>query len=295
MKRLTSLFLFAGLLLAGCHHPDEVVLPPDTTSDPQMNITAITLADTASAAGQFDSSGVLPSDLASFGAFLTLNRVVDDFAVAGVRVTRTREFAKAVFTDRSQPVQFGQVTWGYQGIRLASIMIDSLSLREIPHTVPIPTVGNVAAGYEYTLGLGGKYVPGKEYRWSIRQGMGPTDTISIQTPPALIVTSPIGGQTISRTVPLELKWNGSGKITIVISEYYPLAKKARPLFVIVPEVNTGRLVLRPKVLAVLPARQQTFVISFLLYNRNEGGAVSGYPNKVLVLATSVYDTIVDIQ
>jgi hypothetical protein len=256
---------------------------------------AISPADTATATGQFDSSGVLPSDQAHFAAYLSLNRVVDDFAVAGVRLTRTREFAKGVVTDRSQPVKVGPMVFGFQGMRMMGMAIDSFPLLEIPHTVPVPTLGNVAAGYEYSLNMAGKYQPNRVYSWSVRMGMGQPNTLSIRTPPALSVQSPIGGQKISRGVPLDIRWTGSGKILMVVSEYFPLARKARPLLVIEPVDNVGHLVVRPRVLALLPARQQFFVLTFILYDRDEGGKLTGYPDGVLVQASSVYNTYVEVQ
>ncbi len=295
MKRLMQLLVVSSFVAAGCHHPDEVVLPPDPGADPQMTVTAISPADTASGAGQLDSSAVLPSDQSRFGGYLSLNRVVDDFAIAGVRLTRTREFAKAVVTDRSQPVKLGPIVFGFQGMRMTGISVDGYPLAEIPHTVAVPTVGNVAAGYEYAVNMAGKFQPDRVYHWIVRAGMGMPDTLDIRTPPALSVQSPVGGQRISRTQPLDIRWTGSGKILIVVSEYFPLVRKARPLLIVQPVDNLGHLIVRPRVMALLPAQHQMYVLTFVLYNREEGAKLGGYQEGVLVQASSVYNTYVELQ
>lgn len=294
MKRVLPI-VFVVTLMAGCQHPDEVHLTPgpdDAAS--QVEITRIAPADTGSASGVFDSSAVLPADRARFGGFLSLNRVVDDFVVGAVRQVRSREFASAIFTDRNQPVSIGMKVFGYYGIKLDTVRIDGLRLFQLTHLVPVPLVGNVAAGYEYVRGMAGDYIPGKNYQWTLNAGSN-TARFAIQAPADLTVQSPLGGTVISRNRQLELRWRGSGNIAIVISEYFPLANKARPILSLKPALNTGRLILGPRILALLPAGRQYFVFTFVLYNRDEQRTLAGYPAEILMQASSVYNSFVELQ
>lgn len=291
MKRLVLIVSILLVAAAGCHHPDEVIIdnPP---ADTQMEINSIAGGDTATAAGLLDSSGVLPNDQVRFGAYLSLDRVVDDFAILGVRQVRTREFAKALFSDRNQPVYIGPKVLGYYGVKLDSIKIDNLPLFQLSHAVPMPAVGPILAGFEYTRDLANKYIPGKNYVWTVGAG-GMAASFTIQAPADLSVQFPVGGAKIPLTQPLELRWKGTGNLTLVISEYYPLAKKVVPLVTIKPALNSGRLILGPRVLALLPARHQHFVFTFILYNRSEQGRLGGYPAEILVQASDVYNSYVE--
>lgn len=287
--------LIALTLMAGCQNPDEVHLTPGPAEVAnQIEVTSFAPADTGSAAGSFDSSAVLPMDQARFGAFLSLNRVIDDFAVLGVRQVRSREFARVVFTDRNMPVIFNAKLFGYRGVRLDSVAIDGLRLFQITHFVPVPTLGNVASGYEYARNLAGVYTPGKNYMWNVVAGMN-SARFSIQAPADFSLQSPIGGSKIQRNRPLELRWTGSGTLAILISEYYPPTDKARPLLYIKPAVNGGQLALSPRILALLPTWRQYFIITFLLFNRDERRTLPAYSAEILIQATSVYNCFVELQ
>jgi len=294
MNRLFPILILIALL-AGCQHPDGVYLTPGPTEEAtQMEITPIAGADTTTPVGSLDSTAILPTDQARFGAYLTLNRVVEDFAVLGVRQITTREFTTVFFADKNRPVSFGQWVFGYFGIKLDSVAIDALPLSQVPHLIPVPIVGNITAGYSYARELTGVYTPGRNYVWRVVSG-GAAATIGIQAPANLAVLSPIGGAKILRTRPLELRWTGAGNLTIVISKRFPLVEKNLPLFSIRPTLNTGRLVLEPRVLALLPAGHQSFVLTFILSNRNEQGKLAGYPAQVLAQASSVYNCYVELQ
>jgi hypothetical protein len=293
MKRLVLISFVLVLAAAGCQHPDEVILDPgQAQADTQLEIVSIAGADTATPAGSLDSSGVLPNDQVRFGAYLSLNRVVDDISILGVRQVRTRVFAKVLFSDRNQPVQIGPKVYGYFGVRLDSIKIDSLRLFQLSHAISVPTVGPVLAGFEYTRDLAGEYIPGKNYLWTVGAA-GRLASFATQAPADLSVQVPVGGAKISRIQPLELRWKGAGNLTLVISEYYPLLKKAVPLVSIKPTLNSGRLILGPRVLALLPARHQYFVFTFILSTRYEQGRLAGYPADILVQASDVYNSYVE--
>jgi hypothetical protein len=294
MNRPVSFLILLALVTAGCQHPDEVHLTPgpdDATT--QMEINSIVADSTGHGVG--DSSTVLQqNDQTRFGAILSVQRIVDDYVAATVRNVGRVEFSSVVFTDRSRPVLDSIQHYGYWGLQLATVKLNSLSMTQVRHLIHVPVVGNVPAGYEYFRLLNGTYQPGQLYTWTISIGGTDSTSFSVTAPKSLSVQSPVGGSRIPRNVPLDLRWTGTGNLTIIVSQYFPLLKKSKPLFSIVPAINAGHLIVPPRVLELFRARAQYLVFTFMLENRNVPAGVTAYPGKVLVLASDVYNSYVEL-
>jgi hypothetical protein len=194
-----------------------------------------------------------------------------------------------VLEDRDKPAVAPGV---YPGIFLGK----GLMLNGIPMVAVIRRVGAAIAGWKYIGDLTSIYRANQEYRWN-----APDDAVgvigdSINTPDDLNVISPRGGTVHTRNDDLVIRWTGGGSISIIIqSRLLSTANvaKTRPLLLITPNINRGRLTLNPKILALLP-KGKDFVFTFVLANRKEV-KVPRYSGKVLLQAASIYNSYVVIN
>jgi hypothetical protein len=99
---------------------------------------------------------------------------------------------------------------------------------------------------------------------------------------------------ISRDHDLPLSWRGQGNLTFVISTYDPLKKETKPVFLVKARVNRNHAVLSRKLLRLLP-RERFFVFTFVLSNRKESETVIRFPGRILVQATTVYNSYVELR
>jgi hypothetical protein len=149
------------------------------------------------------------------------------------------------------------------------------------------------SGVEYHRDLSGTFMPQHLYSWSATpDSLGPI-SIAIRTPDRLQVVSPVGGRIISRAEGIEVEWSGNGSIAIIISRVESPGARPRPLLHIRPRVNRNRLFIGPKVLDLLP-RLGFYVFSFVLFNRNETVVVHRFSGRVLVMASSVHHSVVEV-
>lgn len=295
MKRAAILFSAILLVLTGCKEPAPVELfPPAGT--PELEITAIALADSNYAAPSVDSSAVLPADNVRFAAFLTVNKLTFD---NGVEV-RTGAYSRVLFEDRLRPVRFLTRRYGYYGVDLGTVSLNAQPMARIPHRVRIlrPLIDTmVIAGVEYLADLSSSYQPRQVYTWSApAPDSVNTFSLAITGPDSLTVQSPAGGSVVLSGRDLPIRWTGAGPISIVIGGFDPLTRRTRPLLLLRPRVNSGSLVLPARVMRLLPRdRFRFYAFSFVLANRDEQRVVGRFPGAVLLQAAAVYTTIVEIQ
>ncbi len=291
MKHLISIVILFALVASGCQHPDQVELTPAADdSANQVEITSLASADTAST-GLLDSTSIpsaLPGDDTRFGATLSIVRSVYDYVKSGRQIT-VLSFARVLFEDR---LQSGPGGIGYFGQHLSGLTLNGVRMDTVRHFVWVPNVGLQQFGVEYVKWLGFLYQELGMYIWKVSLGGMNTASFSIQTPENLVVQSPIGGTRINRSVPLQLQWSGKGNISIIISEYFPALNTVRPILHLKPALNTGQFVLLPRVMSLLP-KHQYYVFTFVLNNRKELAA-TGYSWPILVQASSVYNSFVEL-
>ncbi|MFN0157519.1 MAG: hypothetical protein ACKVRP_05535 [Bacteroidota bacterium] len=293
MKLKISILLFASLILAACEKPSEVELIPPGSEE--IEISAVSEADTNVATAQVDSGGILPSDHRRFAGRLTITKVTYD---APTQV-QTIAFSRVILEDRLRPVQILGRTFGYHGFNLGQVMLNNGEMLRIPHRVQLGRqVGDptVVAGFEYVADLTTTYNAEQQYTWTIASpdSVNPFSP-SIQTPADLTVQYPRGGAIISRNEDLTLRWRGRGNIIIVISGYDPIARRTRPFLNIRPRANNGRAVIGSKFLKLLPTRFQYYTFTFILANRDESVVVGRFQSPVLVQAACVYNSFVELR
>ncbi len=297
MRILNLVLLTLALLsaLCGCKEPEPVqVIPPSDTSG--LEISAIAVPDTAAGAVAVDSGAVLPLERARFSGFLTLTRLTYDNG----QVISGGAFSQVLFEDTSQAVRFLGRTFGFHGIDLGMVALDSIPMLSIPHRVRIfnPLLDtSVIRGVEYVLDFSGRYQPLHPYAWTAPapDSLSPFG-LEIMTPENVTVLSPRGGTVIARDQDLLLRWTGRGNLSIIVSGVNVVTQKTFPLLHIRPRVNTGMLIVPSKFLGLLPiARFRQYALSFVLANRNETSVVGGFQGRILVQAASVYTTFVDLR
>jgi hypothetical protein len=116
----------------------------------------------------------------------------------------------------------------------------------------------------------------------------------VVTPESLKVLAPVGGSVFSRAKQIELRWIGNGNLTIIISTYYPFTGKTRPILQLQPTVNTGKAVIEPRILALLPPTKN-YVFTFIIANRFERPLLGISKDRILEQAASVYNSYLQIQ
>lgn len=298
MKKLVVILFVMTASVLGCRHPDPLQLTPTAPdSTDQIQIVSLATSDTASLGDSMTVSTGDPEDNVHFGATVSVQRTINDYITfTTVRRIDTLDFASVIFLDWSRPVRdIGGHIYGYYGVPLASASLGVAGLLVRPHIVHLPLAGDTVVGVEYWRWLGGLYRAGLGFRWGFSVGGTDSTSASIQTPNDLVVHYPVGGATINRATSTTLIWTGSGDLSIIISEYFPLRKTAKPLLYIKPSINAGRLTLAPRVLQILPEDHRQYVFTFILSNRTEISAVSGYSAKVLVQAAVVYNSFVQLS
>ena len=288
MKRMlvTPILLF---LAAGCQQPAEVELRPDL--DEALEITPLAEADSTFERPPIDSSAVLPGEHDVFRGMLVVNRVKFD---AGVRIDSAAS-SRVFFANRMMPVMFMGKLVGFHGIDFGlPPTLNGMPMLRVPHRIPVHRMfgdSTLQAGVEYFSDLTTTFHTNTEYRWTVLGGFD----ISIRSTDDLSVQTPRGGSVISRNQDLPLQWRGQGdSLSIVISRVDPLAHRVRPLLRLRPRVNRGHAIIPAKILRSLP-RERFYVLTFMLANRLRSEVVIGYDDRVLVQASSVYNSYVEIR
>jgi hypothetical protein len=258
MKTFSIIALLLALLVAGCKHPNEVEI---------------------------------------FAGMLLANHVAFDGGARWGKQTAAYSFA--LITDRSRPLRASGRVFGFYGLRLMQnlltpLRINGLAMLERVHRIRVGQQ-HFGFGHEYVRDLGSIYQPDLLFTWTATpDSLGPVE-VSVRAPAGLEVASPEGGSLISRTRDLKLLWTGEGEMTIILSAYNPLAKKARPLLRMHPLANRGRARISSAILKALPA-DNFYVFTFIVANRTEARVSQGSdPIPVLAQAASVYNVYVEIQ
>ena len=288
MKAVVLLML--GLAVVGCNKPGPVELRQDDT-DALLEVVRIAPPDSNVSLSPVDSSATLPGDQVRFAGLLQVARVTFD---GGPNRDTSIAYTRILFENRRLPVQgpFGRIV-GYHGIDLGSITVNGNLVFRFPHRIA-GRVGrpDTIAGTEYYRDLSTIHQPNTVYTWrATPDTLGPIAT-SIETPDNVVVDSPKGGAVIRRDRDLPMSWHGQGKIIIVISRLE--LGRARSLFMLRARENRRRAILPSKaVLRLLPPGK--YVFTFVLANRRETDAVSGFAGQILVQAASVYNSYVELQ
>jgi hypothetical protein len=299
ITRSRSLLMFGlrvvaiGLLgVAGCQQPADIALTPEITDD-NLEVHAVVLPDADIAVSSVDSSAVLPDDQVRFDGSCVINSVTWD---AG-SVVLNAAYSRVFFADSVVRVLGRKV--GVVGMDVGTLTLNSSLMIKVPHRIPVDRLfgrdTSVIRGVEYLMDLTQSYQADHAYSWTVYYHLAPVLTVGIETPEALSVLSPRGGSVLPRNKNAEILWSGGkGKVSIIVSKYDPLLKKATPLLDLRVKANNGRAVLPVKLLAMLPA-QRYFVLTFILSNRKEISVSQPATGTIMVQAASVYNSYVELR
>lgn len=267
-----------ALLLAGCQKPTEVRLTENATAD--LEIEGFNDADSSLDGAPVDTTALLPRDQHNYTGFATVSAVKSDWGTGPVQST---VFARVVIVNKAIRVPF-QGRGLFFGRVLGAVRVNGdLMLWRLR----IP--GNLESGVEYIRGGILNHVPRRLYVFTADSIATP---LAIESPGNLDVLAPVGGQRVSRTTDMELRWNGEGAISCIISIVRTEGTEHRitPVMHIRPRTNTGRAVLPGRVLSLLP--RGVYVFTFVVSNRSEN-AILRY-GRVLMQASSIYNVRVDL-
>jgi hypothetical protein len=292
MKRLCIILGLISLVIGGCKHPTEVELVDETVTT-NLEAFAVAIPDTNIVTASIDSTGVLPDEEVNASAAFLINMVTWD-AGAG---RRTVAYSRAFFAD--SVAKLSSSTVGFIGRDVGSVLLDGGLMLKIPHRIAVarPVLGDsvLVRGVEYLSDLTGSYQHDHAYTWTVINRLQPVLTVTEQTPEALAVLAPRGGAIHSRAVNLPISWNGGkGKMTVIISTYDTVKKKARPLLELRVRTNNGRAVIPAKLLSQLPSGT-TFLLTFVLANKTTTTVTQPVSGKVLSQAAAVYNVFVELR
>jgi hypothetical protein len=282
MKSLLVVVLFA-LAMFGCQKPNEIELTDDS-----LEIESITDTDPSLTRPSIDSTGVLPKDDDRFAGQISLN-FVKNHSVRGIESV---VMSKMVFEDRAQPVIVDGKRRGFKGLQLGIVRVNDELMVERERRIV-----NVSGGVEYVRQLPA-FQPRRSYTWKALSVIARDSfSVSIDAPENLQVLSPLGGTRISRERELEMSWTGAGDIFIIISTANrdSLGRLiVKPVFSARVMKNTGRATLSKKFLKALP-QAEAHVFTFVLANRAEKVNLGRFGGKVLVQASSIYNSYVTLN
>jgi hypothetical protein len=287
------ILLLIGLLaIAGCQQPADIALTPEV-SDDNLEVHAVVLPDTNIAVSSVDSSAVLPDDQVRYDGSCVINSVTWD---AGTAVFTTA-YSRVFFADSVVRVVGRKV--GVGGMDAGALTLNGALMLKVPHRIPVARLfghdSTIVRGVEYLMDLTQSYQADHLYSWIVYSHLSPVLNVAIDTPEPLSVLSPRGGAVLSRNKNAEILWKGGkGKVSIIVSQYDPLLKRAKPLLELRVKANTGRAVLPVKLLAMLPATRY-FVLTFILANRKETPVSQPASGTILVQAASVYNSYVEVR
>ena len=286
MNKFVVVMIAVGLGVGGCNKPSPVELQQDA-GDAFLDVNSVSQSDSSLGLGTVDSSAVLPGDQSKFAGLVQIARLTFD---SGQKVVDTA-FAHVLFENRAEPIRVGSRIIGYHGIDLGRVTINGANMVPVWHRLGRR---DSISGIEYYKNMTSLYGPGTEYRWTAT----PDTTIgafttSIVTPEDLVVHSPRGGSVVRRDRNLPLSWTGSGNLAFVISSYDPVTRKSKAIFRVTVRNNRQYAVLSSKVLQLLPSGH-LYLFTFVLANRKETDTVARFSGRILVQASSVYNSYVEL-
>jgi hypothetical protein len=273
------------------------VEPPAESPAGSLLVTALGNPDTNITVDPIDSTGVLPTDQTGYSGLFLVNTVKYDNGHG----TTALAYASAYFGDRNRPLLVNGKVVGYYGIdlmpsALSPLKISGIPMIRYPYRIHIGS-RDTTFGYVYRASLSpASLKPKTSFDWDdpVPDSRLNGFKDSVQTPEDLIVQAPAGGSVLSRSKQVDLRWSGGGNIVIVISTYNTVTGKTRPVLQLQPAVNTGKAVIDPHVLQLLP-QVRNFVFTFIIANRFDR-LLGGMPkDRILVQAASVHNIYVQLQ
>ena len=298
MRKLPIRVCLVFLCLAGCQKPAPLTVePPPESPAGSLTVTIVSNPDTNITVNAIDSVGVLPSEQTNYSGLFLVNNVKYDnghgiFSAA---------YASAYFGDRNRPLVVNGKVLAYYGKDLMPysafpLKIGGVYMTRFPYRVHVGD-RDTTFGSIYRAAFA-SYQPHSQIEWDDpgddTTRLRPFFRDTVVTPEDLHVFAPVGGSVFSRLKQIDLRWTGSGSIAIVISTVNPFTGKTRPILLCKPAVNTGKAVIEPRVLALLP-QARNFVFTFIIANRvdRQLGALSA--DRTLVQASSVYNSYFQLQ
>jgi hypothetical protein len=297
MKKLAILACLLFLCQAGCQKPSPLTVEPPVESPAgSLLVTALSTLDTNITVNAIDSIGVLPTDQTMYSGLFLVNSVKYDNGHGILSLA----YASAYFGDRNRPLLVNGKVVGYYGIDLMPYAVSPLKISGIP-MIRYPYKIHIGSrdttfGYMYRAAFA-SLQPKTSFNWD-DPGPDPARLSpfqdSVQMPEDLKVLAPVGGAILSRSKQVDLRWSGSGNLVIVISTYNTLTGKTKPVLQLQPAVNTGKAVIDPHVLQLLP-QVRNFVFTFIIANRVDRLLGALPQDRILVQAASVSNSYVQLQ
>jgi len=292
MNRISCALLCSVLIVAGCRQPADVELVPDESAS-NLEAYPVVLPDTDFVASSIDSTGILPDDQMRFAGSFAIAAVTWD---AGDPV-KSVAYSRVFVVDSSVRV-LGRLV-GYQGSDVGTVTLNGNLMLKIPHRISLSSIFNrdtaAVRGVQYLADLTGSYQPDFPYTWVITNRLVPVLSVSVETPEALSILTPRGGTIHSRAKDLPVRWTGGkGKMSVVVSTYDPLRKRARPLLDLRVRTNNGKAIIPAKLLTLLPSRT-TFVLTFILANKKESEILQPVSGTILAQAAYVYNSFIELR
>jgi hypothetical protein len=297
MKKLVILTCLLFLCQAGCQKPSPLIVePPAESPAGSLLVTVVGNPDTNITVDAIDSIGVLPTEQTGYSGLFLVNTVKYDNGHG----TTAQAYASAYFGDRNRPLIVNGRIVGYYGIDLMPFALTPMKIGGIPmirYPYKIRIGGrDTTFGYVYRAAFA-SLSPRTSFDWDDPvpdpARLGPFRD-SVRTPEDLKVLAPLGGAILSRSKQVDLRWNGSGNLVIVISTHNTVTGKTKPVLQLQPANNTGKAVIDPHVLQLLP-QVRNFVFTFIIANRFDR-LLGGVPkDRILVQAASVSNIYVQLQ
>ena len=291
MRTLLITVALLALLAGGCKKPSEVIVNPPT-STPPIKVTPIS-PDSSTIFGS-DSTFTFHDDEEEYGGQLELVMI----KIVGPNGHRdSLAYARAFFANKLLPDSVGGMVLGYFGLHLDTVSINGIPLNQRQHYIALNGL-KVRYGSEYRVPMTTRYQPGTSYTWLIGDDTVGHISATIRSADDLKIFGPLSGSAVPRLQPLELRWIGSGDMTIVISAWDSVNQVAIPAATIEPDYNIGQAEIPLRVMAGLAIRFPRihyYVITYILQNRKEDQTATQYHSGVLVHAALVYNTYVHLR
>ncbi len=285
MKKSIAFATMLALAMVGCQKPNEIEL---TDEENALEIEAVATPDGDRYLTPVDSAAILPRDEDKFAGIMYLSSIKTQ--VTPTRVD-SKVFSRVVFEDRARPVNDSTGRRrGFTGINFATVQLNGSPMLERTRRF-----GSLTGGVEYVKELS-SITPGQRVTWRAASLLLGVVEDSVNVPEGLQVLSPVGGTAIQRNQDLELQWTGRGDLGLIVSAVYVESSQfvTKPLLSVRVKKNIGRARLSKKFLKALPP-SQVYMFTFVLVNRKEKLSLGQFRSKVLVQASSIYNSIVTLN
>jgi len=302
-KLLPPLFLLAILivLMGGCHDKMPLEITSNQPAD-DLEVSSLQPSiETNLARSAVDTTGILNTEQSKYFATMFVSGVKYD---AG-SIRQTVSYSSVAFSDKNHPVELEGRRLGFRGIDLGRVQIngmDMIAVERYIHLFSFPIFGgrDTAVGPLYVLanrnGRDAKdfiFRGNSRYEWKVT-GSIPIESVAIQSPDELTITSPKSTSTISKNEDLRVQWVGKPELFRVIISGLSTSD-IQPILQIKIKDSDGDVTIPAKVLGLLPTdTYRTYVFSFISSRTGEY-EVSAFPEKVFVAASSIHDVVLTVQ